>query len=143
MVVEHGVDYGPSESFLLPRLRVKECTVSVDYFAECGHIQKGVACVKAFEYASGSCAAPKCTTMVAVTCPLCLTCEQMVPCWAAQQINEWLPWTGVDHQLLPRVGADGRAVIFEKGLMECSAAVPSTEVWQVISKLCTRKVAVE
>eukprot|EP01034_Spumella_vulgaris_P022513 gene22513-28642_t len=140
--VEHGVEYGPSERLLMPSLRLKECTVDVNYVAECGHTLTGIACDKAFQYASGACAAPRCLSLLPVNCPLCLNCELQVPCWAVEQISEWLPWSGVDIQLLPRAMVDGRVAFFEQGLLDCRAAMPTAEVWQIINNLCTNKASI-
>jgi len=103
LTVEHGVQYGPSETQLAQTAAgtgraergsrkkvaigaVPECVVRVRYRRACGHVMTNVRCGSAFSWAAGEGGGPQsmCDVRITKSSPLCGHTVKL-PCWAAAE----------------------------------------------------------
>ena len=135
--VEHGVNYGPSESNVLAlSLKLPACNNAVTYKHRCGHWMKDVECSKAFHYAANVETPPPCRFVVQqFVSPFCMH-PIAIECNIALQLSAMNPWDGAN------MIADDNLIISEELLMAVSLKRLSSKMIQVINSRCSKKFTV-
>eukprot|EP01041_Mallomonas_annulata_P002547 gene2547-4973_t len=133
ITVQNGIEYGLSESEMVPEENIPECLVPVNYIGKCGHIFHGIPCSNAFVLAThDEMEQPKCDTIVEFKSPLCchtVKCE----CWVAEILTQWDPWM-TTHP--PALDAKGHLRIHESVLYANPPPLPSKKLIKVLERLC-------
>ena len=116
VTVSHGEAYGPAEPELQLqaaagvqfRTAIPECSVPVDYVAECGHVIPNVPCYLAFRWAdpTTSDAPPPCRERVTVKSPFCGH-YVVVDCSVAES-EVWRSMPGVCDVTVPDILPESR-----------------------------------
>eukprot|EP00457_Paulinella_chromatophora_P000075 gb/GEZN01000075.1/.p1 GENE.gb/GEZN01000075.1/~~gb/GEZN01000075.1/.p1 ORF type:complete len:1932 (-),score=209.52 gb/GEZN01000075.1/:490-6285(-) len=147
VTVMHGFTYGPSESNLMPNLKLAECKVEVAYRAQCQHI-RAAPCFQAFAWALGFERVPACTEIIRnhFRSPLCLHAISSVSCHMATALADWQPWGTAGPPLQDGKTPNSTLVVPEARLDPLATEFLTSRVRADVSsvvRLCNRQVQVE
>jgi hypothetical protein len=135
--VEHGEDYGPSESTL--KRSVPLCLVPVNYRGSCGHVFENIPCDKAFLFAKNDAnKSLKCERLISINCAFCSR-NMKTYCWAVNSF--FLNWNplNIEHD---NINNNEKAVIHESELTNTSIQSPSPEIIRLLCNMCTNRITV-
>jgi len=140
-VVEHGGDYGVTESALAAS--IPECQVKLSYRASCGHLLRDVPCARAFQYASGAVPEPCCEAPTELACPMCRDPVQ-APCSMVAALTTWDPW-GLAVAPADRVGQElmGGLRVYEASIVAARPSLLPPSTLHCLKKLCSNRITLQ